>query len=58
MSDLKKISKIPIIGIGGINQDNSKKIIEKGATGIAVKRYILKSEKISKDTKIIWKSIT
>ena len=58
ISDLKKISKIPIIGIGGINQNNSKKIIEKGATGIAVKRYILKSEKISKDTKIIWKSIT
>jgi|TARA_B100001971_G_C18129490_1_gene504019 thiamine-phosphate pyrophosphorylase len=58
ISELKKISKIPIIGIGGINQDNSKKIIEKGGTGVAVKRYILKSEKITEDTKIIWKSIT
>ena len=58
ISELKKISKIPIIGIGGINQNNSKKIIEKGGVGIAVKRYILKSEKISKDTKNIWKSIT
>ena len=57
ISELKNISKIPIIGIGGINQDNSKKIIEKGATGVAVKRYILKSEKITKDTKNIWKSL-
>ncbi|MCX7917831.1 MAG: thiamine phosphate synthase, partial [bacterium] len=34
--DLKKYITIPIIGIGGINIENAKEVIEKGADGIAV----------------------
>ena len=58
ISELKKISKTPIIGIGGINENNSKDVIKKGCSGVAVKRYILESQKIHDDTKLIMKSIT
>ena len=49
--------KIPIIGIGGITQNNSNYIIERGATGVAVKRYILESGNVAKNTKLIWNEI-
>lgn len=55
--ELKKISKTPIIGIGGIDDKNSKNVIKKGCSGVAVKRFILESQKINEDTKLILESI-
>ena len=57
ITELKKVSPLPIIGIGGITQNNSNYIIERGATGVAVKRYILESGNVAKNTKLIWNEI-
>ena len=44
LKELIKSSSIPIIAIGGINEQNAKRIIEHGSTGIAVSSGILLSD--------------
>ena len=57
ITELTKISSLPIVAIGGINQHNSKCTIEKGASGVAIKRYILESKEVSETTKLIWNAL-
>jgi len=54
LKEIKKIISIPLIGIGGINIENTRRVIESGADGIAVISAIEKSdnpEKIMKKLK-------
>ncbi|MCM8772706.1 MAG: thiamine phosphate synthase [Candidatus Omnitrophica bacterium] len=44
LEKIKKIVSIPVIGIGGINIENAKMVIEKGADGIAVISTVENSE--------------
>lgn len=41
---LSKKINIPIIGIGGINQDNYKKVLDAGASGIAIMSSLMKDK--------------
>ncbi|MFP4698088.1 MAG: thiamine phosphate synthase [Eubacteriales bacterium] len=45
IEDIKKITDIPIIGLGGINEKNAKDVLLYGAKGIAVMSYIMASDK-------------
>lgn len=36
LAEIKKASKMPVVGIGGINQDNAAPVIRAGADGVAV----------------------
>ncbi|MCM8785886.1 MAG: thiamine phosphate synthase [Candidatus Omnitrophica bacterium] len=51
---LKKVKEkisIPLIGIGGINIENARKVIEKGADGVAVISALENSEKVEEEIK-------
>lgn len=46
LKEIKSMVKIPIVGIGGINQDNASKVINTGVDGIAVISSILSFDDI------------
>lgn len=48
LREIRKIVRIPILAIGGINAENARKIIETGVDGVAVVSAILSSENIKK----------
>ena len=62
LMEVKKIISIPLIGIGGINIENVRKVIENGADGIAVISAVEKSDnpkntikKLKEEIKKGWK---
>ncbi len=44
LREIRKSISIPIYGIGGINHDNIKEVLDAGATGVAMIRGILSEE--------------
>ena len=60
LNRLNKISKkvnIPIVGIGGINKDNAKKVVENGADGVAIISDIANSSNPKKDAQKLLKIV-
>ena len=51
LKDLAKASSIPVLAIGGIGEGNSRKIMECGASGLAVSSNILLAEDISLESR-------
>jgi len=51
LKELVKTSSIPLIAIGGIEEKNSRKILEYGASGLAVSSNILLAEDISMESR-------
>lgn len=51
LRDIRKSISIPIIGIGGINHDNIKEVLDSGADGVAMIRSILSDENIEDSVK-------
>ncbi len=51
LRDTRKSISIPIIGIGGINHDNIKKVLDAGVDGVAMIRSILSDENIEDSVK-------
>lgn len=49
--EIKKYLHVPVLAIGGINENNTEEIIKAGADGIAVISAVLQSENISKTIK-------
>ena len=45
-SEIKKITKTPIVAIGGINADNYKKLLLNKANFLAISGYIWKNKKL------------
>ena len=45
LHSIKKISKIPIVAIGGINSDNYKKLLLNKANFLAISGYIWNNKK-------------
>ena len=43
---MKKITKIPVVAIGGINSDNYKKLLLNKANFLAISGYIWNNEKL------------
>lgn len=50
---IRNVTSIPIIGIGGINKENAKSVMEKGADGVAVVSAILEEENILQAAKFL-----
>jgi thiamine-phosphate pyrophosphorylase len=48
LREIRKIVRIPILAIGGVNAENARKIIDTGVNGVAVVSAILSSENIKK----------
>ena len=46
LKKIKKITKIPIVAIGGINSDNYKKLLLNKANFLAISGYIWNNEKL------------
>ncbi len=44
LSVICRMSRIPVVGIGGINGKNYKKVLDAGASGIAVSSYIFEGD--------------
>ena len=44
LHEIKKITNIPVVAIGGINRDNCREVIRRGADGIAVVSAIVSAE--------------
>ncbi len=60
LSEIKKIKKqvsLPLIAIGGINENNLKEVLESGVKGIAISKAIMKAKDPKKKTKEILKKI-
>lgn len=51
LKEIKKLSRIPVIGIGGINIDNVGKVIRAGADGVAVISAIVSQFDVKQATK-------
>lgn len=51
LRELVKNSPLPIVAVGGINEPNSKKILETGVAGLAVCSHILLAEDPLRETK-------
>ncbi|MFW6028638.1 MAG: thiamine phosphate synthase [Halanaerobiales bacterium] len=58
LKNIKKAVKIPIVGIGGINEKNATDVINAGADGIAVVSSILSKDNVHYATKKMLKLIT
>lgn len=54
---VKSAVGIPVIGIGGINQENAGKVIESGADGIAVVSCIVASENVLESSKKLLEAV-
>lgn len=48
LKKIKEVVKIPVVAIGGINEDNLKEVLETGVDGVAMASDILASNDISK----------
>ena len=57
IEELKNKTKIPYIGIGGINNTNIKPIIQNGAQGIAIISAISESDNPEITTKDIYQKL-
>lgn len=55
LKEIVENSKIPIIAIGGITPDNTKSVLENGASGIAVMSGILNANDPVKSAEHYWK---
>ena len=44
---MKKIKKIPVVAIGGINSDNYKKLLLNKANFLAISGYIWNNDKLT-----------
>lgn len=51
ITELKKVIKIPLIAIGGINETNIKEVVSAGADIVAVAAAIIKAKDIAEATK-------
>lgn len=58
--EMRKIVKVPLIGIGGINRENVIDVIRSGAEGVAVVSAIVSSEDPEKSAKelreLVWRA--
>ena len=52
LKKIKKITKIPIVAIGGINSDNYKKLLLNKANFLAISGYIWKNKKLKPEEAI------
>jgi thiamine-phosphate pyrophosphorylase len=54
---IKKISRVPVVAIGGINEKNVRKVLAAGADGVAVISALLKRGTIKRNTRQLKKAI-
>ena len=57
MTDLRKVSQIPVVAIGGIEDSDIRDIMKSGVTGIAVSGNILNAASPKEKTEIILNEI-
>jgi thiamine-phosphate diphosphorylase len=57
LEELKNNVSIPIVGIGGIDEKNVRKVIDTGAVGVAVMSYIMQSKDPYSSAKVLKSSI-
>jgi len=58
LKEIRKISKLPIVGIGGINAQNYAQVLEAGAQGAAIISGILAAENIEDEVRKIKMTIS
>ena len=58
LKEIRKISKLPIVGIGGINAQNYAQVVEAGAQGAAIISGILAAENIENEVIKIKRTIS
>jgi len=58
LKEIRRAIKLPIVGIGGINADNCKRVIAAGAEGAAIISGILGAEDIENQVRKIKKTIS
>lgn len=58
IKNIREKINIPFVGIGGINHDNAKSVIESGANGVAVVSCILKQKDIKRATEDLKKIVS
>ncbi|KHD37731.1 thiamine-phosphate synthase [Clostridium acetobutylicum] len=54
LKNIKNSVKIPVVGIGGINEENANKVIETGVDGISVISGILSAQKIKDKARVMF----
>ena len=57
ISQVKEMTKIPLVAIGGINLDNINKTLEAGADGIAVIKAVFQEADVGLATRMLWEKI-
>ncbi len=55
---IKKIVSIPVIAVGGINEDNIEEVIKAGADGIAIASGLFKEKEVILTTERLLKKVT
>lgn len=58
LSDIKSLTNIPVVAIGGINNENIGKVVSAGVDGSAVISAILSKEDIQASTKVLCELIS
>lgn len=57
LEQIKKSVKIPMVGIGGINEENAREVILAGVDGISVVSAILGAKDIKKKSELMFKIV-